>query len=88
MKGTVEFHSSRCVGFAEWNWAGKGIEGPVVKKAAVATDVRTRVVSGSCFAQRERMYLKMMNWMSPEGFGRASSHLNSPSKMWDPEVPE
>jgi hypothetical protein len=50
MKGTEEFHSSRCVGFAEWNWAGKGIEGPVVKEDAVATDVRTRVVPGSCFA--------------------------------------
>ncbi len=78
MKGTEEFHWSHCVGFAKWNWAGKGIEDLVVKEDAVATNVRMRVVSGPFFTQQERMYLKMMNWLSPEGFGRASSCLNSP----------
>jgi hypothetical protein len=42
------------------------------------TDVRTKIVSGSCFAQRVRMYLKTMRQVSPEGFERASSCLNSP----------
>ena len=34
MKVIEEFHSTHCVGFAEWNWEGKGIdEGPAVKVA-------------------------------------------------------
>lgn len=53
---------------------GKGIDEVAAVKEGV--DV-TRVVSGSCFAQRGRMYPKKMNWLSPAGFGRAPSCLNS-----------
>jgi hypothetical protein len=77
-----EFHSIHRADLAEWNWVGKGIDvGPAVREGAVATDVRTRVVIGLCFAQRGRMHLKTTKWLSPEGFERASSHLHSPSTM-------
>ena len=76
MKVTEEFHSTRCVDFAEWNWVGKGIDEVAAVKEGV--DV-TRVVSGSCFVQRGRMYPKKTNWLSPAGFGRAPSCLNSVS---------
>ena len=46
---------------------GKGIdEGRVVKRGAVATDVRTRVGSHSCFAQRGMTYPKTMEWLPLE----------------------
>jgi len=90
MKVTEEFHSTRCVDFAEWNWVGKGIDEVAAVKEGV--DV-TRVVSGSCFAQRGMMYLKKMNWLIPVGFGKAPSCLNSGSggagvATVDKEAPE
>jgi hypothetical protein len=80
MKVTEEFHSTHCVRFAAWNWVGSIDGGPAVK-GGLATDVKMKVVSSSCFAKRERMYLKTTKWLSPEGFGRASSRLHSPLRM-------
>lgn len=77
-----ENEGDRVVPFDPLRWVCRmesGIdEGPAAMKEC-ATDVKMRVVSASCFAQRRRMYLRTR--LSHGRFERAPSHLNSPLKI-------